>query len=81
MICPYDDCGLDKPALSGFDATEQPGAEFIGWQDMLDEPPQALYNITGKHYLSGSTVGTDTLKKEGIEIPKTPPAPAWEIQP
>lgn len=55
----------------------KPGAVFIGWQDMIDEPPMALYNITGNHRLVGSTVCAQTLEKEGIEIPLTPPTPAW----
>jgi hypothetical protein len=46
-------------------------AEFLGWQlDSAGEKLFPLFNIIGDHPKACSTVGVDTLKSLGIEVPK-----------
>lgn len=56
----------------------QLGAVFIGWQDMWGEPAQPLFNITGPHNRSGSTVFASTLKELGITVPEVPTYDNWK---
>jgi len=51
----------------------EPFATFRGWQENVPgKDPIALYNIEGGR-LNKSTVTRNTLEKEGIKIPETPP--------
>jgi len=47
----------------------RPKAVFLGWQEVWDGEPIALYNVEGGR-LNHSTVTQATLKREGIVIPK-----------
>jgi len=44
-------------------------AKFIGLQETLDGNAIRLYNITGNHFRSGSTVTVNTLLELGIQVP------------
>ncbi len=57
-----------------------PRAVFLGWQDLTDigEESFPLYNVRGEHPKTGSTVGADTLRSLGIEIPATPSFDEWK---
>lgn len=51
-------------------------ATFKGWQPGFEDiPAQPLYDIHGNHPngLNNSTVGAQTLRNEGIQVPETPP--------
>jgi len=45
-------------------------AKFLGFQKRADGSEYPLFNITKKgHELKDSTVGLETLKKEGLDVP------------
>lgn len=73
---------LDAPAAPKVDAskTGPARAEFHAWQVTPPEfgPSFPLYNVRGEHRLTGSTVGVDTLKREGIALPETPSMEDWQ---
>ena len=49
---------------------KKPYAVFIGHQENIKgKPPEPLYNIIGGPK-NRSTVSADTLRKEGIKVPK-----------
>ena len=59
----------------------KPTAIFIGYQEALP-PDEAvpLFNIRGDHPKRGSTVGADTLVREGIHVPHNTPSYAIWLQ-
>lgn len=57
----------------------KPGAVFIGWQEYTGGA-FPLFNITGEHERTGSTVGTKTLESLGIEVPEFPTLKVWRNQ-
>jgi len=51
-------------------------AVFLGWQDILEKKPIALYIITAADHPSyGSSVSEDTLRKFNLQVPPIPPSP------
>jgi len=58
----------------------KPTAVFKGWRETAKGDHIALYNVEGGR-LDKSTVTSATLKKEGIEIPKTPTFEEWSKKP
>jgi hypothetical protein len=67
--CPC--CGLEIPKHSP--SATGVRVEFIGYQDMgIGYAPEPLFNIYGDHRLNRSTVGIETLNREGIEVPPYP---------
>jgi hypothetical protein len=49
-------------------------AVFIGWQKIPSGDVFPLYNVTAKnHPLYHSTVSDQTLRKQNLKIPQTPP--------
>lgn len=70
---PAEEAPAPQAAAEPTAATKGPYAEFVGWQEtgIPEKPPIALYNVFGGP-LDKSTVSSETLTQEGIEIPKTP---------
>uniref|UniRef100_A0A6M3J923 Uncharacterized protein n=1 Tax=viral metagenome TaxID=1070528 RepID=A0A6M3J923_9ZZZZ len=55
-----------------------PNPRFKGWQETAEGPPIALYDIDQKMpdgSIKPNTQSAEGLRKLGIEIPETPPAP------
>jgi len=54
--------------------TTNTDAVFIGWQELRSGELVPLYTVTAKqHPLYHSTVSEQTLRKQHLEIPRTPP--------
>ena len=65
----------EKPKKVKAKVEEKPTASFLGWQETPKGDHVALYNIESGTK-KGTTVMVEGLKREGIEIPKTPEKPA-----
>jgi hypothetical protein len=49
-------------------------AKFLGWQKTKSGEVYALYTVTAEHHpLYQSTVSERTLRRQGLQIPPTPP--------
>ena len=59
----------------------KPTAIFIGYMEST-RPDESLplFNVRGEHPLRGSTVGADTLVREGIPVPHNTPSYAIWLQ-
>jgi hypothetical protein len=59
--------------------TANSDAVFLGWQKTPSGKEFALYNVTAKnHPLYHSTVSDQTLRKQNLKIPQTPPSQSNE---
>jgi hypothetical protein len=70
-------------AKAKYSAQEEskPRARFIGYQEWGEgTPPMALYNITGEHPNSGSTVGLEDLDAQNIPAPSIPTFEDWKSE-
>lgn len=68
----------DNPRLQA-DTAESANADatFLGWQKTKSGEVYALYTVTVEHHpLYQSTVSERTLRRQGLQIPPTPPPDA-----
>lgn len=59
---------------AGMSNSAHADAQFLGWQESKSGEAFALYNVTAaEHPLYQSTVSANTLRKQHLDIPPTPP--------